>query len=632
MSPRLRGVFAVVGLVLVGVTARYALPFLGVWVFPLMFLSLGGVLAAGLRGAGLVWGVVWVGFFLWADWRGYGGYLPGGWVWLIGGVEGSALVEYAIRLRRDRALLLRVVEGLMEGAAHPVMVSVGGRVWVNARLCEEWMLRIEPGKGYPIESVSMLLGGASVEKLKGMLEGREEEAVLEVGGRNRRVLCTRRCVAGECVVVVVEREERREEEERILPPVVRFQEYLASRGEGAVCAVIHLASSSLWEVGRVYGRGVQQQIIARAMERIRSLMRPSDEAWTTGEDRFLLVAGGMGERGKVVGLLRRILSSCNRPYVVEGRRFDVSWVAGAAVYPSDSRYPARVVEVAELALEHALKEGRAYSLHEEGWEQRFRSLVMRRHELHRALERNELVLFYQPFVDKEGTVVGAEALLRWNHPDEGILSPGEFLSLLEDKSLILPLGKWVVAEVCGLWARMREQGILLPFLSLNVAPPLLREGEFISFCADRMIACDIPRDVLMFELTERSFLSLAEEEGVFESLRGMGISLCVDDFGTGYSSFNYLKRCWVRAIKLDHSFVEGVPERREDVAIVQSVMRLAGDLGIVVIAEGVERREQVAFLSAQGCEVFQGFYYARPMPEEQFLLVVQERGSGRDGS
>lgn len=182
MSPRLRGVFAVVGLVLVGVTARYALPFLGVWVFPLMFLSLGGVLAAGLRGAGLVWGVVWVGFFLWADWRGYGGYLPGGWVWLIGGVEGSALVEYAIRLRRDRALLLRVVEGLMEGAAHPVMVSVGGRVWVNARLCEEWMLRIEPGKGYPIESVSMLLGGASVEKLKGMLEGREEEAVLEVGG------------------------------------------------------------------------------------------------------------------------------------------------------------------------------------------------------------------------------------------------------------------------------------------------------------------------------------------------------------------------------------------------------------------------------------------------------------------
>jgi len=243
-------------------------------------------------------------------------------------------------------------------------------------------------------------------------------------------------------------------------------------------------------------------------------------------------------------------------------------------------------------------------------------------ELHRALERDEFELYYQPMVDlNTETMVGMEALIRWNHPTRGLLLPGEFIGLTEDSGLILPLGAWVVREACrqgAAWQSLRLATGLNPGLlniSVNVSAQQLADATFPRVVASALNESGLDPDRLWLEITESTLMSTGDASvAALSALRGLGAHLEIDDFGTGYSSLSYLKRLPVETLKVDQSFVDELDSDPDDVAIVRAIVGLGESLGLAIVAEGVERRAQASSLMALGCSIAQGYLFGFPQP------------------
>jgi EAL domain-containing protein (putative c-di-GMP-specific phosphodiesterase class I) len=249
-------------------------------------------------------------------------------------------------------------------------------------------------------------------------------------------------------------------------------------------------------------------------------------------------------------------------------------------------------------------------------------------DLHRALQREELVLHYQPIVNVEtGEIVGVEALVRWLHPERGVLYPDAFIPLAEDSGLIVPLGEWVLRAACRQAIAWQEAGAGPLFISVNLSPRQMRQ-ELASVVAQVLRETGLSPSHLMLEVTEGAIMVEMERAiSLLLSLRGMGVQVCVDDFGTGHSSLSHLKMLPVDVIKVDRSFVWDMVGNRADAAIVASVVTLAQALGLRVIAEGVETEEQAALLRRMGCREMQGFLFSRPLPEAEMTeLLARGRG------
>jgi EAL domain-containing protein (putative c-di-GMP-specific phosphodiesterase class I) len=249
--------------------------------------------------------------------------------------------------------------------------------------------------------------------------------------------------------------------------------------------------------------------------------------------------------------------------------------------------------------------------------------------LHRAVERDELRLHYQPVVDlASGAVCGVEALVRWARPDHGLVGPGAFIPLAEETGLIVPIGKWVLEEAArqvGRWQEARPGQPLT--VNVNLSAAQLRQPDLIDNLAAVIADYGIDPDALCLELTESTFMEEADGHGAaLAAIKALGVNLAIDDFGTGYSSLTYLKRFPVNVLKIDQAFVGGLGRDASDTAIVRSVIDLAHALGLTVVAEGVETAEQAAHLRRLGCDLAQGYYFARPLPPDE-LDSLLERGT-----
>jgi EAL domain-containing protein (putative c-di-GMP-specific phosphodiesterase class I) len=255
-------------------------------------------------------------------------------------------------------------------------------------------------------------------------------------------------------------------------------------------------------------------------------------------------------------------------------------------------------------------------------EQNVLSRLRTSNELHRALERHELVLHYQPLVDLHtGTLVGMEALARWQHPTRGLLGPHEFIALAEDSGLIVVLGAWVLNEACrqvAVWSRLRAEANQDPArlnMSVNVSALQLADPGFVQQVTRALESSGIDPDRLWLEITESTLMRDADDAVLtLHALRRLGLHLEIDDFGTGYSSLSYLKRFPVETLKIDRSFVEELDQRAENVAIVRAIIGLGDSLGLSIVAEGVEQPAQAATLQALGCHLAQGYLYGLPLP------------------
>ena len=403
-------------------------------------------------------------------------------------------------------------------------------------------------------------------------------------------------------------------------------------------AVLSIDLDRFKQVNDAGGHGVGDELLKQTAERLMGGLRATDWVGRTGDsqvarlggDEFMIVLTDIRAPEDAGLVASRLIELVAEPYLIEGTAYHVSASIGIAVYPEHGDDHETLVRHSDAALYHAKASGRnGYCFFTDELSERARRRAWIERELRLAIEQDALTVFYQPRVGLEGgsgdVVVGAEALVRWRHPEEGFISPGEFIPVAEDTGLVLPLGERVLRRACLEAKSWADAGMPLT-ISVNVAPVQL-VPEFVDVVKDALAQSGLAPERLELEITERTILDRTDQHrSLLEQFEEAGVLITVDDFGTGYSSLSYLASFPIDVIKIDRSFVSQVCEKNTSAAITGAVIALGHALGATIVAEGVETEEQLAFLREQGCDEVQGFFFGRPMCPEDF--VVWARGFG----
>ena len=367
------------------------------------------------------------------------------------------------------------------------------------------------------------------------------------------------------------------------------------------------------------GHDVGDQLLVLATQRLRACVRDGELVARLGGDEFALVLPCAGDDADLVSLAKVLVDTLSQPFTMHGQQLFVSASIGIARYPNDGASAEALLKKADTAMYAAKNKGRNdYCLYtsamQEGADQRLRLET----ELHLALENGEFRLHYQPKVDlASGAQSGFEALLRWQHPQRGLVPPLDFIPLLEDSGLIIAVGEWVVREVCAQQRAWQVQGFPRRPVAINLSARQLRQDDLPGAIEGIVRTSGIDPGLLEFELTESMLMADPESAvAIMGRIRDLGIRLSIDDFGTGYSSLAYLKRFPLDALKIDRAFVRDLPHDSDDAAITKAVISLAHSLNLKVVAEGVENLEQLEALKRFGCDEVQGYYTGRPAPAE----------------
>ncbi|HLM96905.1 MAG TPA: EAL domain-containing protein [Acidimicrobiales bacterium] len=396
----------------------------------------------------------------------------------------------------------------------------------------------------------------------------------------------------------------------------------AVRGHHRV-AVIFLDLDRFKLVNDSLGHEVGDRVLRAVADRLNSVMRGSDTLARFGGDEFTVLCDEVGDDGDALEVAQRLVAAMDQPLALPTGEVFASLSVGIALSGNGSESGAVLLRNADVAMYRAKGRGPSrIEIYREDDEQNVLSRLRTSSELHRALERDELVLHYQPLVDLHTeTLVGMEALVRWQHPTRGLLAPYEFIPLAEDSGLIVSLGAWVLNEACrqvALWSALRAkagQDEARLNISVNVSALQLADPGFPHQVVTALETSRINPDRLWLEITESTLMHDADEAVlVLHALRELGLHFEIDDFGTGYSSLTYLKRFPVETLKVDRSFVEELDQRSENAAIVRAIIGLGDSLGLSIVAEGVERRGQVEKLQSLGCHLAQGYLFGEPLP------------------
>jgi EAL domain-containing protein (putative c-di-GMP-specific phosphodiesterase class I) len=361
-------------------------------------------------------------------------------------------------------------------------------------------------------------------------------------------------------------------------------------------------------------------LLRAAAQRIQGSLREEDTLSRISGDEFTVLLQHFDTREEVGLVAGKILSAMKAPFGIGEHELYITASIGISMHPEDGDHPELLLKNSDTAMYHAKSDGRGglrfFMPSMEGHS--IKRLELERH-LHYALEQNEFQLFYQPQFDlNTGRLTGVESLLRWQRPDVGLVSPGDFIPLAEETGLIVPIGEWVLRTACTqgrIWGRA---GAGLLRLAVNISARQFGRADFCETVGTILSDTGFPPDCLELELTESLAMHHAEETVLtLKKLKALGVQVSIDDFGTGYSSLNYLKRFPVDSLKIDKSFVDGIADDPNDAAIVIAIIAMAHSMGLGVIAEGVETQEQLEFLKLHHCNEVQGFLLGRPMPSEQ---------------
>jgi diguanylate cyclase (GGDEF)-like protein/PAS domain S-box-containing protein len=362
--------------------------------------------------------------------------------------------------------------------------------------------------------------------------------------------------------------------------------------------------------------------------RLRSSLRDTDTVARLSGDEFVVILSQHEDQPLSGDIVQRVMDSVAQPVMLGPKEFFVTCSIGVAAYPSDGTPAESLIEHADIAMYRAKKLGRnnfqfyTPAMNEESLER-----VRIESALRNALERNEFVLHYQPQVDlKTGQIVGMEALIRWKHPELGMVPPGRFISVAEDTGLIVPIGAWVMRTACAQNKAWQDAGLGHLRVAVNLSARQFSATELLPGIEQVLLDTGLEPSCLELELTESLFMSdVTPAVDLLHRMKSLGVKLSIDDFGTGYSSFSYLSRFPIDVLKIDRSFVNDITHDANDAAIVASIIALAHNLRLSVIAEGVETAEQLDYLRHQGCDEMQGYYFSRPLPAQEFEQLLRQR-------
>lgn len=392
--------------------------------------------------------------------------------------------------------------------------------------------------------------------------------------------------------------------------------------DGGQVAVLFLDLDRFKHVNDSLGHPAGDALLRAVAQRLSQSGRKEDTVSRTGGDEFILLMEELRDPQDAAHLADKLLRVLAEPHVIQGHDLYVSSSIGISLYPRDGESAEVLVRNADTAMYQAKSAGRkTYSFYTQDLTAKATERLQIESDLRRALEQRELTVYYQPQVDLEkGRFIGAEALVRWNHPVLGFLPPDRFIPIAEDTGLIIELGEQVMREACLQARRWLDAGFELETVGVNVAGPQLQRSDFVATVRRVLAETGLPAKHLDLEVTETFIMEHADVTfDLLNDLRALGVTLSIDDFGTGYSSLAYLKRLPIDRLKLDRAFIKDLPDDEEDAAITRAVVALSGSLGLRLVVEGVENVEQMAFLKNMGCREIQGYYFGRPVPAADFI-------------
>lgn len=400
-----------------------------------------------------------------------------------------------------------------------------------------------------------------------------------------------------------------------------------SRRSNSKLALMLLDLDRFKNINDSLGHDAGDLLLKAISQRLGESVRDMDTVARLGGDEFVVVLEGIHDNEDISFVANKLLTNLARPISISGHEISTTVSIGISVFPDDGEETDNLLKHADIAMYKAKEGGKNnYQYYTEGMNATAVNFLLLENDLRRAIEQEQLALYYQPQIDfQSGSLVGLEALVRWNHPERGLVSPVNFIPLAEETGLIVPLGEWVLRAACRQQMAWIEAGYFVGKVAVNISPRQFRQKNFPQKVASILADAGLPAKYLELEITESSAMEHAGETiNQLNELNRMGLSLAIDDFGTGYSSLAYLKRFPIHKLKIDRSFINEVHVDQSDSAIAKSIIGMAHNMMLNVVAEGVENEAQSQWLSEQGCDYGQGFLFAKPIPAENLASFFHE--------
>jgi diguanylate cyclase (GGDEF)-like protein len=392
-------------------------------------------------------------------------------------------------------------------------------------------------------------------------------------------------------------------------------------------ALLYMDLDHFKHINDSLGHTVGDELLKSIAKRLQTCVRHSDTVCRQGGDEFVVLLNEIEDVDDTAHTAKKIIEAMGLPHLVSGSQINVTFSIGISIFPDDGKDLETIARNADAAMYHAKKTGRnTYQVFVKDMQVRALARKSMEQELHRALNQNKFVLHYQPKVNLEsGSLTGVEALIRLRESDNQLVYPADFISIAEDCGLILPIGRWVLHEACRQTQAWLQAGFDIGHIAVNVSPREFRSQDFLAGVISVLNETGLDPYYLELEITESGLMEDTEKTmTTFSALKELGVRIAIDDFGTGYSSLSYLARFPLDTLKIDQSFVQNLDNASHDTenAIISAVIAMGESLKHRVVAEGIETKQQLAFLQSKHCTEGQGYYYSRPVAAEDFTALM----------
>lgn len=401
-----------------------------------------------------------------------------------------------------------------------------------------------------------------------------------------------------------------------------------AKRDNTMLAVLFIDLDHFKEVNDSLGHNVGDELLKHVASILKTIVRDSDTVARFGGDEYAILIEQIEDEKLVIDTISEVMHRFKETMHITHFRFFLSTSIGVALYPQNGTTPELLLQNADAAMYKAKDEGRnTYQFYTDDMTQRAYERMSLQNELHNALIHKEFVVYYQAQVDmRDSSIIGMEALVRWNHPVKGMVPPDKFIPLAEETGMIIDIDRWVMRTAMDQFAEWTRKGYQTGKLSINLSMLQLKHEDFLGAVTESIAKSGIPTSQLQFEITETQIMENPEEAiAKLLQLKTLGITLAIDDFGTGHSSLSYLKRLPVDKVKIDKSFVQGIPDDHDDIKLTRAIIALAQSLNLELIAEGVETQEQVHYLTEHGCNEAQGYLYFRPLSAADLLTKLVQK-------